>query len=294
MGVSFGGGVTAFNPAVAAITSGTIAGITSFAMAATSTSTASGNVNFHSNICTVSPSAQSSTVFSGGLNQLTFSGSASTAFDAVGHVIAGLDYCIVNASGSTVALAFASEGKFEVQAGTVTNAGSVRAGLADVASGATLTTWSGVSIGITDSHGTLTNAKGADFSITTVSGTAISNCFAYNAQDVSTSKATNYAAFRSQATAATGHYGLYFDGNAQSVHAGKFRIGSTTAPTVELDVTGAGKFSGLLATAASATGGAGLNLPHGAAPTSPVNGDMWTTTAGLYVRINGATVGPLT
>jgi hypothetical protein len=37
-----------------------------------------------------------------------------------------------------------------------------------------------------------------------------------------------------------------------------------------------------------------IRLPHGAAPTSPTNGDMWTTTAGLYVRINGATVGPLT
>lgn len=37
-----------------------------------------------------------------------------------------------------------------------------------------------------------------------------------------------------------------------------------------------------------------LRIPHGAAPSSPVNGDMWTTTAGLYVRINGTTVGPLT
>jgi hypothetical protein len=44
---------------------------------------------------------------------------------------------------------------------------------------------------------------------------------------------------------------------------------------------------------ASATTGASFNVPHGAAPTSPVNGDVWTTTAGIYVRINGATVGPL-
>lgn len=49
----------------------------------------------------------------------------------------------------------------------------------------------------------------------------------------------------------------------------------------------------LLTTMASATGGAGLRLPHGAAPTSPVNGDVWTTTAGLFVRVNGSTVGPL-
>ena len=38
---------------------------------------------------------------------------------------------------------------------------------------------------------------------------------------------------------------------------------------------------------------ASIRLPHGTAPTSPTNGDMWTTTAGLYVRINGGTVGPL-
>lgn len=50
---------------------------------------------------------------------------------------------------------------------------------------------------------------------------------------------------------------------------------------------------GTLATQASTTAAASARLPHGAAPTSPVDGDMWTTTAGLYVRINGATVGPL-
>jgi len=44
---------------------------------------------------------------------------------------------------------------------------------------------------------------------------------------------------------------------------------------------------------ASATNHATLNVPHGTAPTTPTNGDMWTTTAGLFVRINGVTVGPL-
>lgn len=44
-----------------------------------------------------------------------------------------------------------------------------------------------------------------------------------------------------------------------------------------------------LVTAASTTTRAGFNLPHGAAPTSPVDGDMWTTTTGLLVRINGVT-----
>jgi hypothetical protein len=40
---------------------------------------------------------------------------------------------------------------------------------------------------------------------------------------------------------------------------------------------------------ASTTARASLNIPHGAAPTSPVNGDMWTTTAGAFIQINGVT-----
>ena len=44
---------------------------------------------------------------------------------------------------------------------------------------------------------------------------------------------------------------------------------------------------------ASTTSKASLNAPHGTAPTSPTNGDVWTTTAGIYVRVNGTTIGPL-
>jgi hypothetical protein len=44
---------------------------------------------------------------------------------------------------------------------------------------------------------------------------------------------------------------------------------------------------------APTTANASLNLPQGTAPTSPANGDVWLTTAGMYVRANGATVGPL-
>jgi hypothetical protein len=38
-----------------------------------------------------------------------------------------------------------------------------------------------------------------------------------------------------------------------------------------------------------ATNGAGLNVPHGVAPTTPVNGDIFTTTSGLFMRQNGTT-----
>lgn len=60
------------------------------------------------------------------------------------------------------------------------------------------------------------------------------------------------------------------------------RVGvRTNAPTAFMDLP-----------AANATR-ASLRLRHGVAPTSPNDGDLWTTTAGLYVRINGVTVGPL-
>lgn len=58
-------------------------------------------------------------------------------------------------------------------------------------------------------------------------------------------------------------------------------------------LTTGGTLSGELTTVASATGLAGFNLPPGSAPTSPNNGDLWTTSAGLFVQIGGSTIGPL-
>lgn len=61
-----------------------------------------------------------------------------------------------------------------------------------------------------------------------------------------------------------------------------------------LSTSGTPSFSGLsltakLSTVASSASSSGLVIPHGTAPTSPVNGDMWTTTSGLFTRINGTT-----
>jgi hypothetical protein len=48
-------------------------------------------------------------------------------------------------------------------------------------------------------------------------------------------------------------------------------------------------FSTKVVTPTPGTAFAGFRLPHGAAPTTPDNGDMWTTTSGAFVQINGAT-----
>jgi hypothetical protein len=48
--------------------------------------------------------------------------------------------------------------------------------------------------------------------------------------------------------------------------------------------------NGKINTIPSTTGNAGFNVPHAtAAPTTPVNGDIWTTTSGLFMRQNGST-----
>lgn len=48
-----------------------------------------------------------------------------------------------------------------------------------------------------------------------------------------------------------------------------------------------------LLTSTPTTASAGFNLPPGVAPSSPINGDLWSTSSGLYVQVAGSTIGPL-
>ncbi|MCX6250517.1 MAG: hypothetical protein NTX61_07180 [Bacteroidetes bacterium] len=78
---------------------------------------------------------------------------------------------------------------------------------------------------------------------------------------------------------------------------GRVGIG-TISPSVQFEVAGNARVGGTLnvadklTTMASSTSNSGIILPHGTAPLSPVNGDLWTTTSGLYGQINGTTIGP--
>jgi chemotaxis protein histidine kinase CheA len=81
----------------------------------------------------------------------------------------------------------------------------------------------------------------------------------------------------------------------QSGHSGKIvtTSGSAASWAKITDITADRPFVGATP-AAGASGYASFRLPHGAAPTTNLtNGDLWTTTSGLYARVNGATVGPL-
>lgn len=48
-----------------------------------------------------------------------------------------------------------------------------------------------------------------------------------------------------------------------------------------------------LTAAASTSLGAGFSILPGFAPTNPQDGDIWTTLSGIFVQINGQTIGPL-
>jgi len=56
-------------------------------------------------------------------------------------------------------------------------------------------------------------------------------------------------------------------------------------------IVGDWTWEGRLVTDDSTTVRAGLNVPLGVAPTSPVDGDIWLTAGNLFARVNGATVG---
>jgi hypothetical protein len=58
---------------------------------------------------------------------------------------------------------------------------------------------------------------------------------------------------------------------------------------VPMNVAG-GTFTGRVATAAPGANTAGFNLTPGSTPAAPANGDLWTTSSGLFARINGATI----
>jgi hypothetical protein len=65
----------------------------------------------------------------------------------------------------------------------------------------------------------------------------------------------------------------------------------TTDLSAKASLSGA-TFTGTVVAPTATTSLAPIRIPHGTAPTSPTNGDIWTTTTGLFARINSETVGP--
>lgn len=91
------------------------------------------------------------------------------------------------------------------------------------------------------------------------------------------------------------HNALIFDGSELSISANARITGSLYIDRIlqrgnsGIDIQGTRFLDNRIVTAIPSLGGAGLNLPHGIAPSSPEDGDIWTTSTGLYIRINGTT-----
>ena len=105
----------------------------------------------------------------------------------------------------------------------------------------------------------------------------VSNQFGFYAHSSLTGATINYG-FYSDISAAASRWNYFANGTANNAFSGNTRIGSTTAPTVALDVTGA------------IAGSGALTLPGLAIVNTAVTGTLcWTTTTGnITVDTTGA------
>lgn len=83
---------------------------------------------------------------------------------------------------------------------------------------------------------------------------------------------------------------LYFNSvtDVMMVYTGTAWVAAYVSGGTFLPLSG-GTMTGLLELMASVVGSASLRIPHGTAPTSPGNGDVWSTIAGFFARISGVT-----
>jgi len=81
------------------------------------------------------------------------------------------------------------------------------------------------------------------------------------------------------------------DGNTFTINnVDAFTLGATAS--LDFDAPAFTFSNGPVSFEAGTTSYSSLKIPHGTAPSSPVDGDLWSTTSGFFGRVNGSTVGP--
>lgn len=104
---------------------------------------------------------------------------------------------------------------------------------------------------------------------------------------MSTTTTVNYGFIKPAPGTEKDVWGPYLNTNADNIDTQiKNRQNEAAA---KLPLAG-GTLTGKLILIAGVAGNAPLNVPQGVAPTTPVNGDFWSTSAAFFGRINGATV----
>lgn len=139
-----------------------------------------------------------------------------------------------------------------------------------------------------------------DGNLLTLSGTAgltITGATAgdYKLQAINTS-ATGLGMYLEVASNSDSQNILFFRSNAGATTRLTLGAGGSMALTGTLTVSGICALGGgalssstVLSLQAGTTGASSLRIPHGSAPTSPVDGDVWSTTTTLNFRLNGVT-----
>lgn len=112
-------------------------------------------------------------------------------------------------------------------------------------------------------------------------------CFYANDQ----ANSTNMRGFRSALSSGAGKFNAYFDGTADNIFAGNVRIGSTTAPTVALDVTGTVLVSGQVRVSATTGISAAGSVQGDATALTTVYNSITTAAAGTGVILRAGSAG---